>query len=425
MSSIPFIDPQTLAALQAQSSPLSALGGAPPPQMPQPQAPPPQAVPAPPPPNDVPSPATQGSAPTKPGPLKHLLTSFLYGAGQAAMHHAGLQTDPEAQAQQAQIANTTATTQALNDQRAAVLAETQRKAQPFVIPSSEDVPPSLRGLRTTVGGYEALAPLFVRQQTAQGVADTRAEAATTVADTNAGGRVTAAKIGAQARREVAQGQLSLAGQRLAISRAGLGLRQENTEANLFGTVGGRPVPNAPMIPQADGTLRVGGLRGAPNAEAQQGKVISFNDLQGSAEHAMNALNALHATGADLSDAKVIAAMHDPSTAAGKYINGKFIKPSLSTQQIEAINSLNQLREQAGIMRTLTKGTGAEAQAQRVLDTLPTAGDSKATAVDKMRQMQLVMGRLAPGVSGVAAGAQVKTPSTQTVRKFNPQTGRLE
>jgi hypothetical protein len=199
----------------------------------------------------------------------------------------------------------------------------------------------------------------------------------------------------------AMGRLSLAGQ-------SLGMRREMMDANLYGTgPNGQPLPGAPQLEDENGNMQTVGLRAGGLAVKQQGKVTAFNDLQGSAAHARQALQSLHDAGGSLSDPTVIAAMHDPTSLTGKWVNGTFVKPNLSPQQVQAIGALNQLREQIGIMRSTTGGPAAEAQAQRMLSALPDAGDAKNTAVNKMDELDGVITRLRPGAVHVAGGMAVQ------------------
>ncbi len=134
----------------------------------------------------------------------------------------------------------------------------------------------------------------------------------------------------------------------------------------------------------------GGLKGAKTAITQQGKVGQFRDLEGSVTHAQTALEALHNSGSALSDAKMVAAMSDPHSTIGQYVNGQLVRGNLNDQQVQALGALNQLRERIGILRSTTGGTAAEAQAQRMLETLPTAGDSPAIVRNKLKEINGVL-----------------------------------
>jgi hypothetical protein len=214
-------------------------------------------------------------------------------------------------------------------------------------------------------------------------------------------------------------QIAIAMGALGLRSQGLELRRENQQANLYGTdMQGNAIPGAPQLEGEDGNLQTVGLRAGNLAVKQQGKVTSFNDLQGSAQHTRQAIEALHASGADLSDPNIVMAMSDPTTIAGKVINGKFVKANLTPQQVQAIGAINQLREQIGIMRATTGGPAAEAQAQRMLSALPEAGDSRSTAINKLNELGGVLDRLRPGAVHVAGGAKVSgqpgsTPAKET------------
>ena len=213
---------------------------------------------------------------------------------------------------------------------------------------------------------------------------------------------------AASRVAVANRNASTAQQRLSLYGQSLDMRRENMNANLYGTgPDGQALPGAVQIQGDDGNLQTVGLRAGNTAARQQGKVVSFNDLQGSAAHTRQAIEELHAVGGSLSDPTVVAAMHDPTSIMGKIVNGKLVKPNLSQQQIQAIGALNQLREQIGIMRATTGGPAAEAQAQRMLSALPEAGDSQGTATNKLDELDGVLTRLRPGAVHVAGGQSVQ------------------
>lgn len=212
---------------------------------------------------------------------------------------------------------------------------------------------------------------------------------------------------AQQRVQVAQQNASTAYGRLGLQREGIGMRREMMDANLYGKgADGQPLVGAPQIVGEDGQTHTVGLRAANTAIKQQKGVGTFNDLVGSVNTTRQAMEGLHSDGGSFADAKMIAAMNDPHSMVGKYVNGQLVKGNLNDKQIEALGAVNQLREQIGILRASTGGTAAEAQAQRMLDTLPTAGDSAAIVRNKLKQIDGVLQRLSPSVTSVRGGLSV-------------------
>ena len=202
-------------------------------------------------------------------------------------------------------------------------------------------------------------------------------------------------------------RLGIAMSSLGLHAQGLQLRRNDQQANFYGLgPDGNPLPNAPQYQDDAGNVTVGGLKGAKTAIGQQGAAVGYRDLGGSIAHAKAAIQALHATGADLSDPLIVAAMSDPNSTIGKVVNGKLVKGNLSDAQVQAIGALNQLREQAGLLRAATKGTASEGATARVLDTIPTAGDNAATANNKFAEMEGVYNRLTPGVVTIGGGLSV-------------------
>ena len=232
---------------------------------------------------------------------------------------------------------------------------------------------------------------------------------------------------AQQRVDVARQNANTAYSRLGLQAQGLGMRREMMNANLYGVgADGQPLTGAPQIVGEDGQTHTVGLRAANTAIKQQKGVGTFNDLVGSVDTTRKALESLHNSGGSFADAKMIAAMQDPHSMIGKYVNGQLVKGNLNDKQIEALGAVNQLREQIGILRASTGGTAAEAQAQRMLDTLPAAGDSPAIVRNKLKQIDGVLQRLSPSVTSVKGGLQVGArPGGERVRKFNPATGDFE
>jgi hypothetical protein len=211
-------------------------------------------------------------------------------------------------------------------------------------------------------------------------------------------------------------QVAVAG--LGLRAQGLDLRRQNTEASLYGTdESGNPLPGAPQITDDQGNVQVIGSKNAGHAIAQQKAVGSFNDLSGSNGHTRNALIQLYQEGGSLSDPRVVAAMSDPNSTIGKVINGKLVQGGLSPTEITAINAVRQLHEQAGILRSTTGGTSSEAGAQRILDVVPSAGDSNAVALSKLDEQEAVLRRLSPGMTGVSGGLSVRnrTPPSGTYK----------
>jgi len=205
---------------------------------------------------------------------------------------------------------------------------------------------------------------------------------------------------ADQRLQIAMGSLGLRAQ-------GLHLRAENTAAANTGIDPdtGQPFAGANAITGDNGQQTTVGSRFAPAAVKNNAGVVTLNDLTGSVAHAGNVLKNI-----DLSDPNVVAVMSDPTSTVGKVINGKLIQGTLSPEQITAINAVRQLHEQAGILRKTTGGTAAEAQAQRILDTVPVAGDSPAMTASKLGEIQQVIERLTPALSHVAGGVSVHHPS---------------
>lgn len=191
---------------------------------------------------------------------------------------------------------------------------------------------------------------------------------------------------------------------LGLRAQGLGLRREQMNANLYG-VGpdGQPLPGAVQIDNGEGGTTTVGLRAGANAAKQQKAAATFNDLVGSTQHTADALENLHRGGGSLADAKVMAAMSDPHSLVGRYVNGQLVRGNLNDREIQALGALNQLREQIGILRSTTGGTAAEAQAQRMLETLPAPGDSPAIVRNKLKELQGVIQRVSPAISGVSGG----------------------
>lgn len=204
---------------------------------------------------------------------------------------------------------------------------------------------------------------------------------------------------ADQRLQIAMGSLGLRAQ-------GLDLRRENTAAALTGIDPhtGQPFAGAASITGDDGQGTTVGSKFAPGAVKNNAGVVTTNDLTGSVAHAANALK-----GIDLSDPNVVAVMSDPTSTVGKVINGKLIQGTLTPEQITGINAVRQLHEQAGILRKSTGGTAAEAQAQRILDTVPVAGDSPVMAASKLNEIQQVIERLTPALAHVAGGVSVHHP----------------
>lgn len=231
---------------------------------------------------------------------------------------------------------------------------------------------------------------------------------------------------AQRKLQQADTRLGVAMQSLGLRAQGVAMRRETLDANLYGKgADGQPLVGAPQIMGEDGQLQTVGLRAANTAIKQQKGVGTFNDLVGSVDTTRKALEGLHTAGGSFADAQMIAAMNDPHSMVGKYVNGQLVKGNLNDKQIEALGAVNQLREQIGILRASTGGTAAEAQAQRMLDTLPTAGDSPAIVRNKLKQIDGVLQRLSPSVTSVRGGLSVGARTQQTPRDSGPSVGTVE
>jgi hypothetical protein len=215
--------------------------------------------------------------------------------------------------------------------------------------------------------------------------------------------------------EEAQRKLAQVDKRLGVAMASLGLRaqglqlRKNQQNADFYNVGpnGEVLPGAPQIVDDEGGATTIGRRNASTAIKQNQSVGTFNDLSGSVTHTRDALNQFFTEGGSLSDPRIVAAMSDPNSTIGKVINGKLVQGGLSPNAIEAINAVRQLHEQAGILRKTTGGTASEAGAQRILDVVPSPGDSNAVALQKLQEQERVLERLAPGQTRVTGGLSVQ------------------
>lgn len=183
---------------------------------------------------DTTSPQTPQAQDVQPkqGPIKSFLSQFIYGAGQGLLNHVGLQTDAQKQQvqsnQQQQTMAGQRAQQGANDLSAYRQAQTgglQAKAdlldqqnQPFQIPNDPGIPQALRGQTTTVGNWQALSKIFTQNQGKTDVADTRADATRDVATTRAGAATQNAETAANVRRDIASGNLRMAGARLSLAQ---------------------------------------------------------------------------------------------------------------------------------------------------------------------------------------------------------------
>jgi hypothetical protein len=212
----------------------------------------------------------------------------------------------------------------------------------------------------------------------------------------------------------AQRKLAQVDQRLGVAMAGLGLRRDslniraqNQAAQNTGIdpTTGKPFAGAAQISGDNGASTPVGSRFAGHAITQQGTVGSFNDLSGSIDHAQGVLQNFFDEGGTLNDPAVISALQDKHTPLAQWVGG-LVQSGLTPKAIAAVTALRQSREQAGILRAAIKGTGSEAGAQRILDTVPDAGDSNDVAMAKIQEMKNVRDRLAPGMTSVAGGISV-------------------
>jgi hypothetical protein len=229
-----------------------------------------------------------------------------------------------------------------------------------------------------------------------------------------------------------QTKINQADQRIHVALAGLGLRaqgldlrRQNTNAALYGTDNqGNALPGAAQISDSNGNTSTVGSKNAGHAITQQANVGSFNDLSGSIDHTKNALAGFFNEGGTLNDPRVISALNDHNTPTAQWIGG-LVQHGLSPNAIAAVSAIRQNHEQAGILRGVTKGTSAEAGAQRILETTPMPGDSNEMVMQKLAEQRNVMDRLAPGMTGVAGGVQVAGKASKaggggkTIRAVDP------
>lgn len=158
----------------------------------------------------------------QPGPIKSFLQQFVHGAGQGLLTHVGLENDAQ---RQARVFNQGIATQNANRQSDLTQAQIDSlsgksealNAQNQPIDTSTLGIPGLTGVVLQKDLPRVLIQ-HVRNQGNQGVADTRAKAATDVADTRAASLEAHDAVSSQVRRDIAAGQLGMAGARLHLAQ---------------------------------------------------------------------------------------------------------------------------------------------------------------------------------------------------------------
>ena len=371
--------------------------------------------------------AVQTPTAPSPGPIKRGLSSFLYGAGQAALQHVELPTDYEKQQNSAHLAIAQQAADDTSQLRQAQISGLQQKADaadqgmaPFTFANDETVHPALRGKTMPFSAAQALQKVLLPAQV-------KADASTTNAQTAADAKVATSAQQVASREDISKAMLNyrqamsdrnygIAQQHIALARAGLGqrqqglnLRQQMTEASLYGLdMHGQALPGSAQIDDGTGGLTTVGSRFAPVAVKQQKTVATFNDLQGSVRNLRSAIQQYQIEGGNVNDAKLAAAAADPASTVGKVIQGKLITGGLTPTQLRVLNAQRQTVEQAGILRSTTGGTNSEQGAQRILETVPQLGrDSNESSFSKLDEQEQVLGRLISGQTGVHGGVSAR------------------
>lgn len=215
---------------------------------------------------------------------------------------------------------------------------------------------------------------------------------------------------AQKKIQQADTRLRIAMGRLTNQTVGLGLRENDQRANFYGMgPDGQALPNAPQYVADDGSVTTGGLKGAGLAVKQNSAVGQFRDLGGSIQRMGGYLSALHSSGSDLSDPRVVDALQEAGSHQGTIstvLHSKLVKSGLTPEQVNAIAGLASFQEQLGTLRAAAKGTSSEAQTERMIAAAPTAGDTQDLANRKMVELQATYDRLSPSVSTIAGGASL-------------------
>ncbi len=173
---------------------------------------------------------------------------------------------------------------------------------------------------------------------------------------------------------------------------------------------------------------IGTIDGAPVGTSMQSNVTKslsgnaqFDDVQQGIDHTNNALTALEASGGKLSSPAMIAALGHSQKGLGQWLQSKAAS-TLTPQERDAVVSVNAMRERILAMRKASGGNASEAQVDRMISMLPGPQTPDLdTAQRQLREVQSQLNTLRPGIP------QVNRPggSFGKVKKFNPQTGRLE
>jgi hypothetical protein len=193
---------------------------------------------------------------------------------------------------------------------------------------------------------------------------------------------------------------------------------------------GDTLPGSPQIENATGGVTTVGTGNAAQAAKSQTNAAMFNDVHGALDNLEAKATALVNSGGRLNSPGVVYAMQHSSGTPSQIIQS-LDKANLSPEEREYVMSNLAAHENVQALRKSAGGLATDQSVEKLDALLPTGSTPDlAYLKNQTNQIRQTAERLGKGVTTAQGGLGVRgqkanNGSSQTVRTYNPATGRIE
>ena len=278
--------------------------------------------------------------------------------------------------------------------------------------------------------YSELSPQLQAIEDLKGAQTEQAEAQAALSKAKNDPHSPAYRIAA-GRLAVAQQNANTAVGRLSLYGRSLDLRQQNMDAQNYGTdPKGNPLPGALQIGDGQGGSETVGSRFAGGATKANSNAARFDDVHGALDGVESAAQKLVAKGGALNSPGVVAALTHAQTphgwvtgAVSNYLQGANAS-SLSPEEREYVQAINAAHENVQALRASVGGGVSDSQINRLEAMVPGATTPDVNyLLGQTKQIRATADRLGQGVGTAAGGlrvrGQARPPSQNTPQGSAP------
>lgn len=188
------------------------------------------------------------------------------------------------------------------------------------------------------------------------------------------------------------------------------LRANAYALNAYGANYGTDVAGNPLQGATELGGRTVGSRFQSSVQKQQSNVAQFNDVLGATRTLENTAKALVLKGGKsaLSSPVIAAALAEPASTYGKWVQAKTATGQLSPEQRDYVTNLRAFRENLQALRKSAGGGVSDSQVDRLMEMAPGAATPDIDyLLRQTNQIRMTANRLSKGIPKVVGGEQIE------------------